>query len=433
MPLSFAALQIYDQYLTNYRLGRGSRYDIHSNDTLKKLYSSIQWNGRFHPEFMNEPSSDEIYTAVSLKEQACSFKHSLSSIKEETLQHLFTRKISYSSEPDLVTVSFDEENGQEAPVAFHIKVSQFATPQKNIGSFLNAEQNVILPEGIYSFDISVNQKSYELQFRIDDSMTHKELQNKLIRLINHSEIGICASLLEDTSNSTRNALLLTSDSIGKSRSNALYFEISDENTSMENGIVNYLGLNKEIIPADDLIYEINEETFSSYTNEIDVFDAYHLTFHPENTVYHNIDQPVAIGIYPDMESMEQNIRTYVDSYNRFMTKMSQIPKVQGLYQDFRKLTNMHRNHLVDYGISLQPDHTLSYGKIDQSRFQDTAKDPLVNLQNYGSMIESKIDEVIMDPMKYLNRRICSYKNPQIQCINPYETSIYTGLLFQSYI
>lgn len=433
MPLSFAALQIYDQYLTSYRSGRDSRYDIHSNDTLKKLYSAIQWTDRFHPAYMSEPSSDDIYTAVSLKEQACSFKHSLSSIKEENLQHLFAKKISYSSEPDLVTVSFDDENGQEAPTSFHVKVHQFATPQKNIGNFLNSDQYVILPEETYSFDVSINQKNYELQFRIDNNMTHKALQNKLVRLINHSDIGIHASLLEDSSNASRNALLLTSDSIGKKRNDTLFFKISDDNTSMKNGIVNYLGLNREIIPPDDLIYEIDEEVFSSYINEIDVFNSYHLTFHPEKTVYNCIEQPVTIGVYPDIESMEQNIKTYVNSYNQFITTMSQISRVKELYNNFRKFTNIHRNNLVDYGITVQSDYTLCYGKINQSKFQDTQNDPLADLQHYGSKIESMIDEVIMDPMKYLNRRICSYKNPQIQYINPYETSIYTGLLFQSYI
>lgn len=433
MPLSFAALQIYDQYLTTYRADRGSRYDIHGSDKLKKIYSTIQWNGRFHPEFLTQPSSDEIYSAVSLKEQACSFKHALSSIKEETLQNLFAKKISYSSEPDLVTVSFHEESHSTPPDCFSMEVTHFATPQKNIGSFLTDDQPVMLPEGTYSFDLRVNQKNYELQFRIQPDITHKELQEKLVRLINHSALGISASLLADSSNYSRHALMITSDSVGECFDGSLYFDLTDDETSMQSGIVHYLGLNREIIPPRNMTYEIDGEIFTSYANELDLFDSYHLVFHPEKTVYDKIDHPVTIGVYPDLKSIEQNIQTYVKSYNHFMKNLEKSTPVQAIYQDFRKITALQRSLLVDYGINQEADATLTYGNMNEAKFHSTEKNPLYALQQYGSSIENRLDDIILDPMKYLNRRICSYKNPGLRYINPYETSIYTGLLFQTYI
>ena len=42
MPISYATLQIYDQYLTTYGSKRCSRYDTHDSKELKELYSSIQ-------------------------------------------------------------------------------------------------------------------------------------------------------------------------------------------------------------------------------------------------------------------------------------------------------------------------------------------------------------------------------------------------------
>ena len=54
MPISYATLQIYDQYLTTYGSKRCSRYDTHDSKELKELYSSIQLKNRFAPVYLKK-------------------------------------------------------------------------------------------------------------------------------------------------------------------------------------------------------------------------------------------------------------------------------------------------------------------------------------------------------------------------------------------
>ena len=69
MPISYATLQIYDQYLTTYGSKRCSRYDTHDSKELKELYSSIQLKNRFAPVYLKSPTATEISYAIQLKER----------------------------------------------------------------------------------------------------------------------------------------------------------------------------------------------------------------------------------------------------------------------------------------------------------------------------------------------------------------------------
>ncbi|RAZ10717.1 hypothetical protein DK853_52825, partial [Klebsiella oxytoca] len=69
------------------------------------------------------------------------------------------------------------------------------------------------------------------------------------------------------------------------------------------------------------------------SNSFNVYGAYHVTLHPENTetgksVADNITARAAaanagktasvkIGLYPDAESLSNNIETFVEGYNHF--------------------------------------------------------------------------------------------------------------------
>ena len=68
-------------------------------------------------------------------------------------------------------------------------MQSLASAQENLGMFLSDEKVNLEPD-TYSFDISVNDMNYEFQFVIEDSDTNRSIQEKLVRLINHSAVGI---------------------------------------------------------------------------------------------------------------------------------------------------------------------------------------------------------------------------------------------------
>ena len=99
MPISYATLQIYDQYLTTYGSKRCSRYDTHDSKELKELYSSIQLKNRFAPVYLKSPTATEISYAIQLKEQAKSLHETIDTLSCDDENQLFSTKTAYSDHP----------------------------------------------------------------------------------------------------------------------------------------------------------------------------------------------------------------------------------------------------------------------------------------------------------------------------------------------
>lgn len=426
MPMSFATLQIYNHYLTTYDDKRTSRSHIHDRDELRHIYSDIQLKNRFAPLYLTEPSPQAIAYAVQLKESAESLKQTITTFGSEDKQMLFSSKKAYSGTPALVDVEYTATaDKSSAPEHFHLEVKEFASPQINQSSFLTANQMVLMPPGNYSFDIKTNKLHYELQFNVNDGETHEQLQNKLARLINHSDIGIHADILTDQE---RTALQITSDAYGLPVQGTKHFEITDENTSQTNGIVHYLGLNKSIHHATNATYYIDGKERSSYSNTFPVYGGYRLTLHPESN-----EKETDIGLYPDLESLAYNIEGFVNCYNQFIHGVQTDENAKAadnhhLLDEMNKLLARHKGKIEKYGIEIQEDSTLNFLRDDS-----LAKMPdLDDLQNFGNQVLRKLHSISLDPMEYVARAICAYSNPATSYINPYVTSIYSGMLFNSY-
>lgn len=443
MAVSFTTLQIYDQYLTTYRSRdhennnrnrkvnkRSTRYDTHNQSELQNVYSAIQWKNRFAPLYLTEPSPKSIAFAVHLKESAQNLKQTINSLSGDD-NDLFSMKTAYSDNESLATVEYvPEEADGDVPSNFALEVESFASPQINTGKYMNASQQTQLKPDSYSFDILTNKLHYELQFNINEGETNHDLQSKLSRLINSSDIGVSAKVVEKDGLS---ALELTSDAYGLPFQNARHFTVNDDKTSYRNGVVDYLGLNDTIKEASNAVYSINGNEESSYSNAFPVHGAYHVTLHPENGT-----GTADIGLYADAESLSHNIETFVDGYNHFLSGvLTDIPddkeKEKGddlsltrlLSKDMTKFLDLHRESLEKYGITVNEDASLDYEVPETIGDTDA-------LKGFGNHIMRKLTSISLDPMEYIDRRICAYPNPFTSYINPYMTSIYTGMLYNAY-
>ena len=68
-------------------------------------------------------------------------------------------------------------------------VSQLATHQVNTGNFLQSNQKLLKP-GTYSFDLNINNLTYEFEFNVSEDENNGDVENKIARLINRSNIGL---------------------------------------------------------------------------------------------------------------------------------------------------------------------------------------------------------------------------------------------------
>lgn len=458
MSVTMNTLQALDQYLTTYGSNdssnsnrkynkRSSRFAMHDSSELQNLYSTIQWKNRFAPLYLTDPTPRSIAYAIHLKESANSLKQTIDSLSDD--DDLFSMKSAYSDNESLASVEYEPDDAEgEVPTDFTLEVENFASPQVNTSKFLKANQPVSLEPGSYSFDILTNKLHYELQFNVHDGDTNNNLQKKLSRLINNSDIGVSARVVESRGLS---ALEVTSDAYGLPVQGERHFMITDENTTYRNGIVDYLGLNKTIKEAANAVYSIDGNEESSYSNSFSVHGAYHVTLHPENFAADTAvsDQITAraaaltkaknaaaqnasakIGLYPDAESLSNNIETFVESYNHFMNGVindeTEASLTKLLSKDLHKFLDLHSYNLERYGISVNADATLDYQK------SDTLTDAAA-IKGFGSQILRKLNAISLDPMEYIDRRICAYPNPNASYPNPYMTSIYTGMLYNNYM
>ncbi|MDE7476392.1 MAG: hypothetical protein K2M91_00330, partial [Lachnospiraceae bacterium] len=368
MSVSLSTLQIFDQYLTTYRSGnnnsnnrRNSRYVTHDASELKNVYSTIQWKSRFAPLYLTEPTPRSIAYAIHLKESANDLKQTIGSLSND--DDLFSMKSAYSDNESLASVEYEPDDADgDVPTDFTLEVEKFASPQVNTSKYMKAQKPVALEPDSYSFDILTNKLHYELQFNVKEGDTNKDLQSKLARLINHSDIGVTARVVESRGLS---ALEITSNAYGLPVQGERHFTITDDNTSYEQGVVDYLGLNKNIKEATNAVYSINGNEESSYSNSFNVHGAYHVTLHPENadvdtTMSDNITARAAavnkakdtkkntsatIGLYPDAESLANNIETFVEGYNNFMNGVinneTEAPLTKLLSKDLRKFLELN--------------------------------------------------------------------------------------------
>ena len=98
------------------------------------------------------------------------------------------------------------------------------------------------------------------------------------------------------------------------------------------------------------------------------------------------------------------------------------------------LANHYSSSLDAVGLSMKTDGTID---VDQDLLYRSAEvgDPKTNLgavQNFANALIRKSNEVSLNPMEYTNQVMVAYKNPGKNFPDPYNTSIYTGMMFSSY-
>ncbi len=425
--MSFASVQIYDNYLSLYAPKKSTRFDKHGKEELTDIYGRILQLNRKSPFYMLDPTTDTKRFAVQLKENARDFSHSIASLGGMDADNLFSRKSAYSNNENIATIEYNRtDHIQTSDSLYELRVKELASPQRNTSAPLPANEPVGLESDSYSFDIDINHIQYELQFHIKEKETNEQLQTKIAKLINRSDFGLDATL--KTYGQDMTYLEISSHATGLPHQREYHFEISDQHTSYRRGIVNYLGLNKNVSPATNATYEINGEEHTSYTNTFTLENAYEITLHQTNNSPD--DEPVIIGLAPDSESINHNIQEFVNSYNSFMNITAYYDDshniaTERLRQEMHYMLLQHQGRIAQYGITTNADDTLSF--TPQHTIAESEA-----LRKFGNHILEKLDAIALNPMEYVSKKICAYKNPKNTFIDPYTTSAYSGMLFNMY-
>lgn len=422
----------YNNYLTTYAPKSLAQYDTHKKSELRSVYNSIVKLNKESPWYLPTTSKPTQEYAVALKENARELYNTIAELGGLEASGLLNRKSAFSSDGNIASAAYiGAETPDNVSPQFGLEVQALASSQENMGLFL-ADDTVDLPADTYSFDVSINDMNYEFQFSIGESETNREVQERLTRLINHSDIGIKASLLESDS---RTSLRLTSDATGLPPGKNHVFHISDDHTSKATGTVAYFGLDYTSHEASNARFLINGEDRSASSNHFTVgklFEVELKGISPEGV-------SATIGLKPDLESLTDNITNLIGGYNSFVKATSSYLSTQTrskhLLREMTGIASLYQESLASMGLNIAEDGTVS---VDSNKLQQTASESENISQTFGyikdfsNMLLHKSNQVSLNPMNYVEKTIVAYKNPGHNFVSPYATSAYSGMMFNGY-
>lgn len=436
MAYNAALDTVYNHYLTTYAPKSSSQYDAHKKSELRGIYNNIVKQYKESPLYLLNNSKETQEFAVSLKESSKELRNVIASLGGVDQSTLLNQKVAFSSNSSIVDATFigsdmvDTES-DEIP-SFDIEVISLASPQENLGNYLVSSQTPTLAPDTYSFDVAINDINYEFQFSINEKDNNKIVQERLARLISNANIGLKTDVIE--SENGKSALRLTSQSTGLNLIKGEIFSISDDQTSKAPGSVSYFGLNHTSRPASNAEFILNGEKRGASSNHFMVEKLYKLSLRgvsPENEV-------TTIGVKTDMESLAENIATFVDGYNSFIDSVSSDApdQTQGnrLLREMTSLSLYYEEPLADLGLTIQEDGRIQsdLSVLHSLTFDENKDENLNTIKNFTNNVLRKTNKIFFDPMNYVDKKIVAYKNPNRNFTNPYITSAYSGMMFNGY-
>ena len=424
---------VYNHYLTSYSTKGSTPFDTHKKSELRSVYNSMVKINKEAPLFLPVNSQEANSFLVGIKESAGELKDTIGALGGLDQDSMLNNKVAFSSNKTIANATFIgtiTDDFEEAP-SFDLSVESLASTQKNLGNFLPSSSSIAA--NTYSFDINLNDISYEFQFQINENDTTLDIQNRLSRLITNANIGVTASTLEDSNGNS--ALLLESTSIGKPLNSDLVFSVSDDHTSKSTGIVEYLGLGETTQLPLDASFTLNGTSRTSHANEFTVENTYRIQL---QGVSDSLDDVATIGLKPDTEAMVSNIKSLVDGYNQFLDKAyayeGNTAKPKNLISEVKSIASIYMNELDAIGLSISDEGHLSVEDtlLTASTYENDAKELLDPIKQFANSLVRKTYQVALNPMSYMDRTVVAYKNPGKNLVSPYVTSNYSGMMFNGY-
>lgn len=200
-------------------------------------------------------------------------------------------------------------------------------------------------------------------------------------------------------------------------------------------MVSYLGIDYISREPSNAQFTINGNPWETMSNKFTLEKYYEITLQgvtPEESA------PTRIGLKADYESLADNVAYLAGSYNNFLsavdkfkTSHSNSDKLKG---EMAGIASLYKDSLSDIGLHIQGDGLID---VDRSALveavqSDGADGKFQVIKNFTQQLFNKTGQISLNPMKYLEKTVVAYKNPERSFANPYVSSNYTGMLFNYY-
>lgn len=425
-------MNVYNSYMTSYQTKSLTRYDTHKKGELKNIYNAIVKLNMESPVYKVNFSQDIQECAVELKEGARGLKNTINDLTNGNTQQLFSKRTVFTDNPKTASVEYiGEEDARDIVLDdFEIRVEKLATGQKNVSHFFKTEQMMLLP-GTYVFNVETNHQDYEFQFSVGEGDKMGAVFEKLQRMINKSNIGLKSDILTKGS---EQALEIVSNKTGDRENNELIFRISDI-PEEDYPVVQKLGLDQVSAMSENSSFWINGVHKSTQGNTFVAGKILEITLNGES----EDTGSATIGFKTDTESITQHIETFVTEYNSFLNLVRDFKTVQPgsekLLRACNEIAGRYRNDLESIGLEMLDNGNIEIDEglliqatLDEQNYAET----LEGINSFKNSVLGKLNQLLINPMEYIDKIIVNYKNPGKNYPNPYITSMYSGMMFNSY-
>lgn len=422
---------VYSYYLSQYGNKSNSKYDSHTRTQLKNTYSKVVKINSQTPVYKLDLSTAAQKYAIDLKEHARALENITEDLSDGADGTMTFKKSAVSSNASAVNASYITDFGAASDdESFDINVKQLACSQLNTGNYLQPRSKHIKP-GEYSFDLSINDVIYEFQFKVDNSETTNNIQNKIARLINRSNIGLTANIKEDSLGNT--AINIESESTGITGTTPVIFSIKSDDANNQQ-LIDTLGLDRVTQYPANAIFDVDGDERSSMSNSITINKAYNVKLSKIT------EEPVTISLKANADSIVESLNELVAGYNNLISvtndeNNNHFQGTEKLQNEIASIARSYKKQLADSGLSLNKDGTISADKevIINADNKDALSHIYESLNSFKNSIKEKAENIALNPMDYVNNKIIAYKNPLRSFPDPYNLSAYTGMMFNGYI
>lgn len=427
---------VYNYYAAQYGHREYSKYDTHSKAQLKSTFGRLQKINSQTPSYKLDFSDAALKYAIDLKENARELSQIADELSDESTDSITYKRSATSSSPQVIDAEYIGDSCVQDYEPLEVTVSQLACPQTNTGNFLQPNSKPFAA-GEYSFDLQVQDLTYQFEFGVNATDTVTDTQQKIARLINQADIGLNAQLLTDGLGNS--AISITSDATGIRGISPTIFHIQSLNSSdasdSNTELVSILGLDRVTQYPANAVYSVNGTTATSVSNEVTIDNNYVLTFFDTTG-----KAPVTISMNTDTDAIADSIGELIGGYNNLISVTANDANEhfegnEKLKKDFAGIAKSYNHLLNENGLSVTDNGTIAVDRdaIISAADNGTLGDIFSGLNAFKQAVQKKAEDISLNPMDYVNNKIIAYKNPLRPTNDPYNLSAYTGMIFDGYL
>ena len=427
---------VYNYYAAQYGHREYSKYDTHSKAQLKSTFGRLQKINSQTPSYKIDFSDAALKYAIDLKENARELSQIADELSDESTDSITYKRSATSSSPQVIDAEYIGDSCVQDYEPLEVTVSQLACPQTNTGNFLQPNSKPFAA-GEYSFDLQVQDLTYQFEFGVNATDTVTDTQQKIARLINQADIGLNAQLLTDGLGNS--AISITSDATGIRGISPTIFHIQSQNSSdasdSNTELVSTLGLDRVTQYPANAVYSVNGTTATSVSNEVTIDNNYVLTFFDTTG-----KAPVTISMNTDTDAIADSIGELIGGYNNLISGTANDANEhfegnEKLKKDFAGIAKSYNHLLNENGLSVTDNGTIAVDRdaIISAADNGTLGDIFSGLNAFKQAVQKKAEDISLNPMDYVNNKIIAYKNPLRLTNDPYNLSAYTGMIFDGYL